>query len=356
VKTFTKRLLTNETHQTQATESGHMTTTSSVPCLYQRLSWCSKHCQSPSCAHTGTQCQPAQSRFLKQSELNAWPRKLTILKTEIFSSEGVELVTPLDLLISKKLSPILEPSLSHLHVSHLGWDRSWVSPVEGLKTCYTVAQSWKGYRDAAKKLWRAWLWFFLVTPNPDRQPTLHAIVRMTGFSSSFNFTKPSSTSPTLQTHEVPQKVHELHESPKWSQTPGTCAEVLYWADSGPKEWKQKKFKTKEKRKRKEKDTSTVFLTNSRTWSPADWKHSAVPNDQTKVVTFSELHSCGSTENVEPVPHWHHQFLPSPVHSPPVLFFPPRNTHVVVYYESIKREVKTKDTMYIWVSVWWKTTN
>eukprot|EP00001_Collodictyon_triciliatum_P061582 10950_6 len=33
VKTFTKRLLTNQTNQTQATESAHMTTTSSAPCL-----------------------------------------------------------------------------------------------------------------------------------------------------------------------------------------------------------------------------------------------------------------------------------------------------------------------------------
>ncbi len=30
MKTFTKRLLTNQTNQTQATESDHMTTTSSV--------------------------------------------------------------------------------------------------------------------------------------------------------------------------------------------------------------------------------------------------------------------------------------------------------------------------------------
>jgi hypothetical protein len=28
----------------------------------------------------------------------------------------------------------------------------------------------------------------------------------------------------------------------------------------------------------------------------------------------------------PTPHCHHQCLPSPVPSPPVLFFPPRNAH------------------------------
>jgi hypothetical protein len=33
VKTFTKRSLTNETNQTQATDSPHRTTTSSAPCL-----------------------------------------------------------------------------------------------------------------------------------------------------------------------------------------------------------------------------------------------------------------------------------------------------------------------------------
>ena len=33
MKTFTRRLLTNQTNQTQSTESDHMTTTSSVPCL-----------------------------------------------------------------------------------------------------------------------------------------------------------------------------------------------------------------------------------------------------------------------------------------------------------------------------------
>jgi hypothetical protein len=50
-----------------------------------------------------------------------------------------------------------------------------------------------------------------------------------------------------------------------------------------------------------------------TWSPVDWKHSEVPNDLTKVVTFSELHSRVIASVL-------HLLLSS------VLFFPPRNAH------------------------------
>ena len=44
-----------------------------------------------------------------------------------------------------------------------------------------------------------------------------------------------------------------------------------------------------------------YVHTCNTWSPTDWKHSAVSNDLTKVLTFSELHSCGSSGSTLPSP-------------------------------------------------------